>query len=190
MEINAVLATDEEEVDKQVRNIAILADKTPDEVLLLPLGEYSRLAERSAFLRQSCPPVPVARGWRWEGLAPTEDFTKINTAQYVDFQTFCKGFPATLPEILSVFLIPEGRAYNDGYDTAEVQQRVRSLPFPVALGLAAFFFERFSESIAASLNYLEWGMKHTKDKMRRKEMGTRLREVQALLRSVGAGSPM
>lgn len=190
MEINAVLQGDADDLDKQVQIIAILADKSVDEVLALPLGDYTNMAAKTAFLREPCPPLPIDKGWRYQGLVPTEDFTKITTAQYVDFQTFCKDFPATLPELLSVFLIPEGRKYNEGYDPAEVQDEVRALPFPAALGLAGFFFARYSESIADSLTFLEWGMTHTKDKMKRKALERKVREVRELLRSVGAGLQM
>ena len=145
MKINAALQDDTlEEVDKQVRIIAILADKTEDEVLALPLGEYGALAAQTAFLREPLPPKqldPDTKEIRLGELTliPTRDFTKITTAQYVDFQTFSKGFPQTLPEILSCFLVPDGKTYNNGYDPAEVQRALLAMPWPEAVSLSAFF---------------------------------------------------
>lgn len=189
MRINAVLDEGGEEIDQQVQILAILDDKTPDDILLLPLTDYARMAAQSAFLRVPCKPTPITSGWRYGNLVPTEDFRKINTAQYIDFQTFSKQFPATLPELLSCFLVPEGKAYNDGYDVAEVQNKVRELPLPVALGLSAFFLERFSASIEDSITSLRGAAMKAKGKQR-KEMLAKLTEVEALLRTAGAGWQM
>ena len=189
MRVNAVLESEDEELDKQVQIIAILADMTPDEVLLLPIGDYARMAAQTAFLREHCKPTEIMDGWTWEGLIPTTDFRRINTAQYIDFQTFAKDFPASLPKLPSVFLIPEGKAYNDGYDVVEVQHRVEALPFPDALGLAAFFFARFLQLTADSLTSWEQALRKEKDTKRRTEIRMKIAEVKALLQSVGAGLP-
>ena len=85
-----------DEVGTQVGIIALLTGKTEDEVLNLPLAEYSDLAGKTAFLTNHCEPREIdtaAPGWN--GLTPTLDFTKITTAQYIDFQTFAKDWPAT-----------------------------------------------------------------------------------------------
>ena len=188
MRINAVLESGGEEVDQQVQILAILADMSADDVLLLPLADYARMAAQSAFLRTPCKPTAIASGWRYGDLVPTEDFRKINTAQYIDFQTFSKRFPASLPELLSVFLVPEGKAYNDGYDVADVQERVKELPLPVALGLSAFFLERFSASIEGMLTSLRGAALKAKGR-RREEMQMKVREVEVLLRTAGVGLP-
>ena len=187
MRVNAVLEGDGDELEKQVQIIAILADMEPDKVLLLPLADYASMAEKTAFLRVPCPVKEIPEDGRFMGLVPTGDFTKINTAQYVDFQGLAKGFPGTLPEILAIFLVPEGHAYNDGYDLAEVQRRVRDIPFPDAMAVAAFFFVRFTESITASLTSLGDAVKATRDPSRRKALETKVREAERLLASVGAG---
>ena len=177
-----------DEVGTQVGIIALLTGKTEDEVLNLPLADYSALAGKTAFLTNHCEPREIdtaAPGWN--GLEPTLDFTKITTAQYIDFQTFAKDWPATSVELLSCFLIPEGKTYNNGYDIAEVQGRIREMPFPLALGYAAFFFGRFSASIADSLSYLGSVLKRTKNPAKRKALERKIREAEAALRSAGAG---
>lgn len=189
MKVNAILQGEGDELDKQVKIIAILADMNTDDILLLPIGDYARMAAQTAFLREHCKPTEITDGWTWEGLIPTTDFRRINTAQYIDFQTFAKDFPASLPQLLSVFLIPEGKAYNDGYDVVEVQRKVEALPFPDALGLAAFFFGRFLQLTAASLTSWEQALRKEKDTKRRTEIRMKIAEVKALLQSVGDGLP-
>ena len=195
MKVNAVLQDEAlEDVDKQVRIIAILADMTEDEVLALPLGDYGSLAAQTAFLREPLPPRPLDPETRRItlgelALIPTRDFTQITTAQYVDFQTFSKGFPQTLPEILSCFLVPEGKTYNQGYDPADVQRALLAMPWPEAVSLSAFFFARFSASIADSLTSLDLARRVTKDKKKREVLERKIREAEAALRRVGVGLP-
>lgn len=189
MKIDAILRSGEDEVQQQVEIIAVLADMDADDVLQLPLGDYAKYAKQTAFLRVPCKPTEITDGYRWRDLLPVADFRKINTAQYIDFQTFAKDFPATLPEILSVFMVPEGKAYNDGYDPAAVQQQVREMPLADALGLAAFFFGKFSALIVDSLT--SWGAEMRKaDPQKKKELTKKIAEVQALLQSAGVGLPM
>ena len=191
MKIDRILHTPAEEIDKQVQIVAILADMSEEEVLHLPLADYTAMAVQAAFLGAHCEPAEVD-GKPFEAggvkLVPTKDFTKITTAQYVDFQTFVKDFPSTLPELLSCFLVPEGKEYNTGYDVAEVKEAVRCITLPQAIGLTAFFFKRFNASIVDSLTYLE---RTGRKDPRKKEMLKKIRmQAEAIFQGIGAGLPM
>lgn len=186
LDIDAVLQSDAEDIDKQVRIIALLDGTTPEAVLALPLKEYSAKAAATDFLRHDC--LPISAPSRVISgdlvLIPTKDFTNITTAQYVDFQTFSKGGTAKLPELIAVLLVPEGHNYNDGYDVAQVVRVVRDLPLPVALGLSAFFFGQLVQSIQASLTSLESAAKSL-PKQRRVVLERKAEDLQGLLRGVG-----
>lgn len=186
LDIDAVLQSDAEDIDKQVRIIALLDGTTPEAVLALPLNEYAAKAAATDFLRHECPPISApSRVISGDFvLIPTKDFTNITTAQYVDFQTFSKGGNQKLPELIAVLLVPEGRNYNDGYDVAQVTRVVRDLPLPVALGLSAFFFGQLVQSIQASLTSLESAAKSL-PKQRRVELERKAEDLQGLLRGVG-----
>ena len=186
LDIDAVLQSDAEDIDKQVRIIALLDGTTPEAVLALPLKDYSAKAAATDFLRHDCPPISAPSRVISGDLVliPTKDFTNITTAQYVDFQTFSKGGTAKLPELIAVLLVPEGRNYNDGYDVAQVVRVVRDLPLPVALGLSAFFFGQLVQSIQASLTSLELAAKSL-PKRRRVELERKAEDLQGILRGVG-----
>ena len=186
LDIDAVLQSDAEDIDKQVRIIALLDGTTPEAVLALPLKEYSAKAAATEFLRHDCPPISAPSRVISGDLVliPTKDFTNITTAQYVDFQTFSKGGTAKLPELIAVLLVPEGRNYNDGYDVAQVVRVVRDLPLPVALGLSAFFFGQLVQSIQASLTSLESAAKSL-PKASRAELERKAEVLQGILRGVG-----
>ena len=180
LDIDAVLRSEADDVEKQVRIIALLSDRTERDILELPLADYAALAAKTDFLRHECPPVTApARAY-----IPTQDFTKITTAQYVDFQTFSKEGTEKLAELLSVLLIPEGKTYNEGYDFLQVVADVKTLPLPVALSLVGFFFARLSESTLASLTSLE-GLTKKGNKKNRKKIEKALAQAREMLAGVG-----
>ena len=49
--------------------------------------------------------------------------------------------------MLSIFLIPQGHKYNDGYDMDEVMDDLLCLSIPDALGVCNFFTQRCLKSI-------------------------------------------
>ena len=190
MRIDRVLHTPQEDIDKQVQIISILSDIPVDDILHLPIAEYGALARQTAFLGVLCDPDPVGE----EGVAiggffllPTKDFTKINTAQYVDFQLLAKDLPSTIPQLLSVFLVPEGHAYNEGYDLKAVQEAVGKLMLPHALGLTAFFFEQFKISIMNTLTSLKMKARTAKEKKKMEDLRIQAEAMLSLI--TGDGSP-
>lgn len=44
------------------------------------------------------------------------NLTKVITSQFIDFTNYVRQSPDDFEKILSVFFIPEGHEYNDGYD--------------------------------------------------------------------------
>ena len=66
----------------------------------------------------------------------------ITTAQYVDFTN--QSNTGDLNKMLSVFVIPEGHKYNDGYDMLQVMDDINSLPIPIVNSIAFFFGRQFS----------------------------------------------
>ena len=88
---------------------------------------------------------------------PTTDIRKMTTAQYIDFQNFSKEGEKKLIEVLSCFLIPKGKKYNEDYDILEVQKSLRDyLTIPNCLALSAFFLAKFNRSIKGMLIYSKW----------------------------------
>lgn len=145
-----------EDIDKQARVIAILSGSDPRDVLALPLGEYADMARKADFLTRPAEQIRrrVAKSYKAGkyDLALTDDIRKITAAQFIDFRTFAdKGEDGLVP-ILSVFLVPKGKRYNDGYDITEVQDAIRNdLTVEDAFTLSAFFLSRMKTYADASL---------------------------------------
>ena len=52
------------------------------------------------------------------------NLTQMTTAQFVDYQNYAKENPVDISKCLSVFIIPKGHTYNDGYDLKQVQDDI------------------------------------------------------------------
>lgn len=144
---------DMDALDRQVAILAVLSDQTEDEILALPLAEYSRRVAASRFLDRDLPQRLPQRSYKCGPftLVPVKDFKKITTAQFVDFKTFTdqaggdeRKLSALTVELLSCMLTPEGRDYCDGYDPIDVQAAIRDhLRADDAVALSAFFLARW-----------------------------------------------
>lgn len=148
-----------EEIDKQVRTIAELSGLTPDEVLRLPIADYKKGVAAAEFLTH---PIEEdrrrrpAKVYRLAGLElAVQDMEKMTTAQYIDAQTFMdQGEDGIIP-LLSVFLVPKGHPYGEGYDVQQVQQAVADhLSTEAVFDLAAFFLRRSARSMIRTLRSL------------------------------------
>lgn len=135
--------------------LAALSGRTEDEVLDLPVGEFTELAARARYL-EGRPPVGRPRdryGLGGFALVPTRDARKVTAAQYIDFQTFARGGVHNAPQVLSCMLVPEGMKYADGYDPVEVQKAIREhMSVADAFTLYAFFLRSLKRSIADILS--------------------------------------
>ena len=69
------------------------------------------------------------------------NLTQMTTAQFVDYQNYTKENPVDISKCLSVFIIPKGHTYNDGYDLKQVQDDIKDLDM-VTINTLAFFFKK------------------------------------------------
>ncbi|WP_418981694.1 hypothetical protein [Alistipes sp.] len=186
---------DYEQKDVNALNLAILAiltDRSEEELLDLKLPEFRALTDRAGFLRTAPRPEPVARRYRLKeyDLRPVTDVRRMTAAQYIDFQTFAREETGCTAELLSCFLIPRGRRYNDGYDIREVQAAIReSLPITRGLGLLAFFLKKSRQSTISTLRSSIRTMKRTKPTPQTLKAMSMAELSMALLKS-GDGSLM
>lgn len=195
MEIVDLCNTDMDDVDRRIRIVGILTGLTDDEVLNLPLTQFTEYAAAAKFLDDFCPDnlIPaVSRSYAIGGfvLIPVTDMRKITTAQYIDFQTFSKDKEHNLVEMLSCFLVPRGMDYNDGYDIVDVHRAIRDeLSVAEVLALLAFFFKSWATSIRDTLSSSVRAAMMIEDKATREKMLNRIQTFQHSM-TVGDGSQM
>ena len=192
-EIVKLCETEMDEVDRKVKIVGILTGLTDDEVLNLPLTEFTECCAKAQFLDKECPEnlIPsVSKSYPVGGfnLAPVTDMRKVTTAQYIDFQTFSKDKEHNCVEMLSCFLVPKGKIYNDGYDILDVHNAIKEeMSVAEVLALLAFFFKKWVQSIHSIQSSLIKEAMKVKDKTVRETILKKIRDTRPSPKS-GVGS--
>lgn len=127
--------------DENERVYAIMEAVFGEDVLNLPLKDFNEKCKELQFLQKEIPndlhvkDIKVnGREYYFDGL-----LGKITTAQYIDFQNHQKNNDEQ--KSFSVFIIPKGHKYNDGYDMDQVFKDILDIPVPILFS-ASFFFSR------------------------------------------------
>ena len=79
----------------------------------------------------------------------------ITAAQFYDWRGFVKQKPIDYAQCMSVFFVPEGHKYNDGYDMEEVISDINDMPCTDALKMFDFFVQGLQVSHTILLDYLK-----------------------------------
>lgn len=123
------------------KEYAIMQAIYGEEVFSLPLPEYKAKLNR---LKKLFSPVPndlhvdkvTVNGTTYVFSGVLGDIT---TAQYIDFMNHAKNKDEL--KMYSVFFIPKGHKYNDGYDMLQVFKDLEEFPITI-LNSTSFFFNR------------------------------------------------
>lgn len=185
-EIKDILDDEEDDdITKNVKLVAVMLDKDEQEVWDMDMAQAGDYISRLQFLGKFELPKHPNMKIKLPGydLVVIKDLTKINVAQYVDFQNFIKmPLREGMEKILSIFLIPENHKYNDGYDIIDLQKVIReNLSFRVAEGLLGFFMEKYGKSLIHSLVYCRRQVRKTKNPEMMEKLKKTEKEVQQKL---------
>ena len=129
--------------DENERVYTIMEAVFGEDVLDLPLKDFNEKCKELQFLQKEIPndlhvkDIKVnGREYYFDGL-----LGKITTAQYIDFQNYQKNNDEQ--KSFSVFIIPKGHKYNDGYDMEQVFKDILDMPVPVLFSASFFFIRQF-----------------------------------------------
>ncbi len=185
--LSKIAESDTDDIEKQIQMVSVLTGKTTKEVEDLPISEYHSLAKKTVFLMRE-PEIEQIKSntvkINERVYVITNDVTKITTAQYIDFQEYMKQ-GKNLANVLSTLLVPKGEKYGEA-DFLEVKKDIERLPICTALGLNAFFLQRFAKLIANTLHCSMSALKSEGEKTKAKE----LIQWWERLATGGAGFPL
>lgn len=138
IQIQQIIEANIPETYKTVNLISVLCGESIDYLEELPLTAFSRLNNKTNFILNTIPTVKhkdfyVLNGKKYVLEA---DISAISTAQYIDYQTYLKE--SNPIDLMSLWLIPEGHKYNDGYNIAKVKLDIESMRF-IDVQAVAFF---------------------------------------------------
>lgn len=137
----------------------------------LPITEFSKYKDALEFLNKDVPVVNLKEKYEINGTVYNSGYnlSEISAAQFIDYQNYTKE--NRFEDYLSVFFIPEGHKYNDGYDMNKVKKDLLDLDFPTVKSICFFFTMQSQKLYQAFLSSLKRTVKKkVKDKEKRKEI--------------------
>lgn len=130
---------DPQDEEGNLKVLAILEGKTYNEILNAPLTEVKEKIKKLEFLTKKPRKHLIKLKYKLGETTYRFDCSakNITVAQFVDFSQTAKE---DLVGALSIFLIPEGKKYNEGYDLDDTRADIEKyLSVEEALSICDFF---------------------------------------------------
>lgn len=137
----------------------------------LPLTELKKYSCALEFLNKEVPVVNIKPQYKINGVTYNSNFnlTQVTAAQFIDYQNYIGT--EHFEDYLSVFFIPEGHKYNDGYDIEQVKKDLLELDFPTVKSISFFLILQLEKLLISFLSYLKKDLRKMKmEKEKRKEI--------------------
>lgn len=179
--INDAEVTGNNEIDllnKQIAILSVLCDVDEDTIADLHTSEFSRLVNETNFLNETPKKNVIDKitlnGKKYEIFLSIGDMTM---SQYIDFQTLFPKRDKEFKRILSIFVIPKGCNYNEGYNIEQVINDIGEyMPITDANNIMFFFALAYQSLTKVMLTSLVKEMK----KLKKKEKDTAKVEMMQL----------
>lgn len=157
-------------LEKDIAVLSVLLCVEESEVYNLPIVELRSLIEQINWVYEYefKPTGKLVNKLKIDGIEYTvnPDINSFTVSQYMDFQNFWDKRNERMGNLLAVFIVPQGKKYNEGYDVIELADRLEEIfTLDDWNNVCFFFLKNYLTSIKASLLYSDWQMR----KMQRKE---------------------
>lgn len=182
--LNQTIQADIPETYKTVNIISVLTGLSVEEVERIPITVFAKLKNQLDFLNTEIPKVKHKDKYNLNGRIYTlnADISSITTAQYIDYQTYIKENNPI--QMMSLWLIPEGHQYNDGYSMEQVLLDIQDMCFLDVQSIAFFLQLQFATYILIMRDYFKKEMKKSKmDKKDIKKLATHFNNMASSLLS-------
>lgn len=170
----------EDEIQRIIGFVALFNDMKEDDVLAMPLDEFKERMKELAWMNVPPEIEQPKQEYTINGkqYVLTMDFHKLTTAQYIDFQSYTKS--EDYSQMLSVFLIPKGKKYGEGYDVFDTQQDLKQMPVGEVLGLMGFFIILYRSWSRALLKYSSRILRKAAKREKNKELMETVKKTEEL----------
>lgn len=163
-QLEQILNTDIPADYKTVHVIALLSGLSIEDVERIPVNQFNKILPALEFLKTE--PETHYHQFEYTINGREYDFKgklqEITTAQYIDYRAYISEEDKDIVKLMSVFLIPKGHEYNDGYDMEQVINDINDMCW-LDLRAAAFFFRiQLAAYILILKSSLEKTLKATK----------------------------
>ena len=176
----------DDDVEKVAEILSIVTGQTPQEVLALPIAEFTDLQRRCAWVwdepQPSEPRDTYTVGGRTCRL--TRTIGAMTAAQFIDFQN-CASNGGDIVDVLAVALVPDGYVYGNGYDYDEWKEVVaRDVMTTDAVAILPFFVASLVRSCGLALRFSADILMKQARRKRDKAQTARARELHKAARSL------
>ena len=166
-----------EQQDDLARTVGILASLTDQTVEDI---ENMNIEEMSILVKQT--------GWVNSFDFPKDSKPKtvkdMSVAQYADFQAYF-GKTDKMEVLLSIFIIPKGHKYAEGYDIEELQEKIRkNISIVDSNSIIYFFLKSSLTSFANTVTSLEKELKRAKQTEKKKEILEKIETIQQRIQDI------
>lgn len=183
IQLEQLLKADIPESYRTAHVIALLDNKSLDEVENLPISTFMSLAENLSFIQTQPKYNDIQKEYIINNhiYELKSEIPSITTAQYIDYQNYSKE--GDLTKLLSVWVIPKGHKYNDGYDMIEVIQDMGHMLLQDAMGICFFF----PKQLAASVLIIQQSLKQNLKELKMKKIpDKKIKEMETLLSNLAS----
>lgn len=179
-----ILASDIPEHYKTVNLISLLSGWSIDELEDLPVTVFQSLIPALDFLNEMPKEIKHKNEYEVNGrkYILQADVDKICTAQFLDYTNYVKEENISVTKLASVFLIPEGCKYGEGYDINQVIYDIGCMHFLDVKAVAFFLQLQYAAYLQIMITSLEGKMK--KMKLPKKEINKTLTPLKRMVRSL------
>lgn len=183
--------------EKEIIKIAFVNGFNEDDVWNMTISDVKRYQQNTFWLND----FEISKDVKFTSIKIEDEVYNINSdmqnfsvAQYIDFQNF---FPKRtqktnyIGNILACFIVPKGKKYGEGYDVAQLVNKINdNVDILTSNEIIFFFLKRYLFSIKVMLIFFKYQMKILKlvGKKKNKEKIKAIEEkVKELEKNISVG---
>jgi hypothetical protein len=150
--IMQVIASDMDDLDKEINVCALAVGKTPTDIEAMSLEDYTNLKRRVSFIYGKPPEGKAKQAWK--GYRFIYDVGKINTGRFVSINTFMAGgIVENLHNLAACIVKPMfGRYKAENHE--KYANDMKQAPLVAILSSCVFFCQLFEKSVLALVDQI------------------------------------
>ena len=178
---------DDSDMDKSAKLCCCIEGMDLDDFYNLPVNDATKKINQLSFLNdfkliRHYHPNYIQLGEYKCKVVNVEDMC---VSQFIDYQNFIsQPFRDNYYKILSIFLIPDGYKYNDGYNILEIQNLIRKMTWREVQSLLGFIMIGYIKSLLTSLRYSIKMVKKMKEGKEKQEMEKQMEQIKEKIRGL------
>lgn len=162
-DVNNIINNNElTEDDKIIKLGALISNMNYEDFINLKIEDAQKIISQIKFLYEAPKSKKLVKNLNLDGIncKVIQDVSEITTAQFIDYNTLISNGNVLIPEILSVFIIPQGHKYSDNYNKEEIVDLIsKYVSVEEGLSIANFFIKKYKRLLMRTLLYSKVNLK-------------------------------